>query len=83
MNRKLVLNLSMLLILFLVSFFRGDGVNPSVIGVKKCTGAYFGVLASLIIVGIIEFIIGVWWVRSDFTTKKRLGYKFEMGDIEM
>lgn len=83
MNRKLVLNLSMLVILLLVNLFRGNGVNPSVIGVKKCTGGYFGVLASLIIAGLIEFIIGVWWVRSDFTTKKRLGYKFEMGDIEM
>ena len=73
----------MLVILFLVSLFRGDGRNPSVIGVRKCTPADNGILASLIIAAVIEFVIGVWWIGQELKTKSRLGFKLEKGDIEM
>lgn len=82
-NRKLYLNISMLLILFLVSLFRGDGKNPSVIGVKKCTSPDSGILATLIIAAVIEFAIGVWWISQELKTKKRVGFKLEKGDVEM
>jgi len=82
-TRKLYLNISMLIILFLVSLFRGDGKKPSVVGVKKCTPADNGILASLIIAAVFEFVVGVWWISQELKTKKRLGFEFEKGDVEM
>jgi hypothetical protein len=55
----------MLIILLLVSLFRGDGKRPSIIGVKKCTPADNAILSMLIVLAFFEFVIGVWWIISE------------------
>ena len=82
-TRKLYLNISMLVILFLVSLFRGDGKNPSVVGVTKCKAADNVLLAILIVSGLVELIVGSCWINQELKVKKRLGYDFPKGDVEM
>jgi hypothetical protein len=53
----------MLVILFLVSLFRGDGKNPSVVGVTKCKAADNVLLAILIVSGLVELIVGSYWIN--------------------
>ena len=55
----------MLVILLLVSLFRGDGKHPSIIGVKRCTPSDNAILAMLIVFAFFEFVIGVWWIHSE------------------
>lgn len=73
----------MLVILFLVSLFRGDGKHPSVIGVKRCTPADNAILAMLIVLAFFEFVIGVWWIQGEQKIKKQIGFTLEKGDVDM
>lgn len=62
-TRKLYLNISMLIILFIITLFRGNGTQPSVVNVKKCIPADYGLLAALIICAVLEAALGSYWIH--------------------
>jgi hypothetical protein len=52
----------MVIILFLISYFRGSGKQPSVVGVVRCQPVDIFLLVLLIVIGIIYTIIAAFWV---------------------
>jgi hypothetical protein len=71
----------MIIIVFMCTLLRGNGVEPSIVGVTKCMAADHVLLTILILSGIISTIIAAFWVRRDFIYKQKIGYTFEKGDI--
>jgi hypothetical protein len=66
----------MLAILIVVGILRGNGSTPSTIGVVKCLPLDNGLIAILIIFGIILTTLGAFLNRIDYKRKKNFGYKF-------
>jgi hypothetical protein len=52
----------MIIILFLISLFRGNGKIPSVLGVTKCKPVDHFLLVLLIVIGIAYTVIAAFWV---------------------
>lgn len=75
-TRKLALNFAMLLLLFIVSLFRGSGKTTSIVGVNKCNPADHVLLTVLIVGGFIAMFIGALIVRKEYVIKKEIGYTF-------
>ena len=73
----------MLVILFIITLFRGNGTQPSVVNVKKCMPADNGLFAALIICAILEAALGGYWIHKETITKKELEYSFIKGDFIM
>lgn len=73
----------MLLLLFLTSLFRGNGKNPSVVGVTKCKPNDHIIFASLLLGGIILTVIGGIVVQREYKKKVELRYNFVKGDVLM
>jgi hypothetical protein len=71
-NLKCGLNCLMLLLLFLTSLFRGNGKNPSVVGVTKCKPNDHIIFASLLLGGIILTVIGGIVVQREYKKKVEL-----------
>jgi hypothetical protein len=64
----------MVIILFLISYFRGSGKKPSDIGVERCKPVDIFLLVLLIVIGICYTIIAAFWVKRDYNAKIKLGY---------
>jgi hypothetical protein len=73
----------MVVILFLISYFRGSGKKPSDIGVVRCSPVDIFLLVLLIVIGICYTIIAAFWVKRDYNAKIKLGYVPVQGEIEM
>ena len=56
---KLALNWGMLLALFIISFIRGNGREPSIIGVERCTGVDWVLFWLLVAIGALFTVVGV------------------------
>jgi len=67
----------MMIVVFMCTLFRGNGVDPSIVGVTKCMAVDHLLLTILILSGIISTVIAAFWVRRDFVYKQKIGYKFE------
>lgn len=72
-----------IIILFIVSLFRGNGKDPSVINVTKCKPADHVLLIFLILSGILLTIGTSVWVRREYIYKQSIGYTFVQGDIKI
>jgi hypothetical protein len=66
----------MVLFLFFIALFRGDGRQPSVVGVEKCQPVDHALLVLLITGGVLATVFSAWWVRRDYKEKRALDYPF-------
>ena len=73
----------MIIIVFLCTLFRGNGKDPSVIGVTKCEPVDHILLTLLILSGVVSTIIASIWVSRDYIYKEKICYTFEKGDIKL
>lgn len=73
----------MLVALILSSVGRGSGKEPSPIGVTKCSAGDISILVLLIVIGICMSTIGAVLVQRVNKIKKRVGYIFTEGDLDM
>lgn len=73
-NLKTLFALTMVMIVFLCSLFRGNGKKPSVVGVTKCQPFDHVLLVALIMSGILFTVGAAFWVRKDYVYKKQIGY---------
>ena len=81
-NRKLFLNVFMLIWLVTIYVLRGDGKTESIVGVTKCE-TIDHVLAVGVMVGAVFFmLIGACLNRQEQRIKEELGYTFTTGDID-
>ena len=51
------------------------------IGVKKCSASDYIILVAFIISAFIEVFIAIIITRRDNSYKRKIGYRFEKGDI--
>jgi len=65
----------MMVILLIISLFRGNG-KTSIVGVERCTFADYGLLALLYIFAILATLFGVWIFSKDYKAKVDAGYEF-------
>ena len=82
-NLKTLYIVCMVLFLFVIALFRGDGRQPSVVGVEKCQPLDHVLLALLITGGVFSTIFSAWWVRRDYIAKRALDYPFVQGEMLM
>lgn len=80
---KLLFSLGMITILFVITLFRGNGVDPSVVGITKCQPADHILLVLLIVSGIASTVGASFWVKKEYVYRQKIGYKTFQGDIEM
>lgn len=73
----------MILVLFICTLFRGNGKDPSIIGVTKCQPADHILQAILIISGFLFTVIASVWGRKEYVYRQKIGYKTFIGNIEM
>ena len=73
----------MILVVFICSWFRGNGKTPSIIGVTKCEPLDITILILLILAGCAFTYISAKWGAKEFDYKKKIGYTFEKGDIQL
>ena len=71
------------MVLFIVSLFRGNGKDPSVVGVTKCQAADHILLAIIIVAGFVFTGIASYWSLLDYRIKEALNYNFQKSDIKM
>jgi uncharacterized membrane protein YfcA len=79
---KMYFSMSMILVVFFVSWFRGNGKVPSIIGVTKCEPLDIALLVVLILAGLCFTYISTKWEHKDYIYKKSIGYKNIKGDID-
>lgn len=82
-NRKFFLNVATLTFIFVMNVLRGNGVDLSVVGAKKCNTQDY-VLLAVVFVGILFFsIVGHRIVNAEIRYKKFIRYNLIDGDVQM
>ena len=78
-----MLNIGIMIILILISLFRGDGKSASVIGIHKCSGTDIFMLVLLFIFVVAFTLFSIFKVLlPEYKEKKEVGYDFIEGDFE-
>lgn len=80
---KNLFSLLVIITLFLISLFRGNGKDKSVVGITKCMPEDHVLFVFLILSGIVYAILAIWWMRKEQAHKTEIGYEFTKDEIKM
>ena len=72
----------MMVILIIVQLLRGSGLQPSLIGVSRCTTLDWSLYGLLILAGVSMTLYAICMQRKDYEYKKQIGYLFVPGDLK-
>lgn len=72
----------MMVLLLIVSYLRGTGNEPSIIGITKCTTLDTTLFILLIASGFFVTGVGVFFIKRDYSAKLLAKYPFVPGDFK-
>jgi hypothetical protein len=67
---------------FLLILFNGPGSSKSVIGIKRCDGAWWGIFATLFVFGGLMTAVAIMVNKHDFELKKQVDWTFTPCDYK-
>ena len=73
---KVIMNYIMLILLFTINLLRGDGKEPSIIGVTRCKQIDWVLFGTLIFSSTFLTITAIIILRKEYTYKKTIEYPF-------
>lgn len=80
--KKIIMNFAIIVVLLLVSIFRGSKSKVSVVGVKRCADWDWGLFGILMAAGVILTIASIIYLKVIYNDKVKKGYVFVKGDFE-
>ena len=65
----------------LQTLLRGGKGSPSIAGIGKCSGGYWGVLGAFVVISLVATVYSVVYLEREYRLKRICGYVFDESDL--